>query len=524
MQVMLFNSYIFIFVFLPVTLAVFFLIGARTHHRVAIAWLVAASLFYYGWWNPKYVALIVASILVNFGLGALIGSETRSQTHRKVVMIFGVSINLALLGYYKYANFFVDNLNASIGTNIGLPTIVLPLAISFFTFQQVAYLVDAYQGKTREYNFLHYCLFVTFFPQLIAGPIVHHKEMLPQFANERAYRFNSNFFAAGLTLFFLGLFKKVILADGVAVFSTPVFDAASIGTPLTIFEAWGGTLAYSFQLYFDFSAYSDMAVGLGLMFGVRLPLNFYSPYKATNIIDFWRRWHITLSRFLRDYLYIPLGGSRKGPGRRYVNLFLTMLLGGLWHGAGWTFVLWGAVHGIYLAINHAWHSVRRSLGHNVDVQGNGVGRILARTITFFAVALAWVLFRSEDMDAAATMYGAMFGFNGISLPETLLGRVGALQDELIALGFQFNGMFGNMVFQPGGVIWLLVLACITWLCPNLQDWIGSPGALREHSTWSRVNSRIAWSPDTRWAIVAGLATGIAVLGLSRVSEFLYFQF
>jgi len=520
---MLFNSYIFIFMFLPVTMAVFFMIGARNHHRVAIAWLVAASIFYYGWWNPKYVALLVASILVNFALGALISSESRSLFHRKVMMIAGVGINLALLGYYKYANFFVENLNASIGTAIEQAPIILPLAISFFTFQQVAYLVDAYQGKTREYNFLHYCLFVTFFPQLIAGPIVHHREMLPQFGCESTYKFNSGFFTAGCTLFFLGLFKKVILADGIAEFSTPVFDAASYGTLLTIFEAWGGALAYSFQLYFDFSAYSDMAVGIGLMFGVRLPLNFYSPYKATNIIDFWRRWHITLSRFLRDYLYFPLGGNRKGVARRYINLFITMLLGGLWHGAGWTFVLWGAVHGFYLSINHAWHALRRSLGHDIEGEGGRSGRILARTITFIAVVLAWVLFRSENMDAAMTMYGAMFGFNGISLPESLLGRI-ALQDELIALGFQFNGMFGNMVFKVGGIVWLVVLACIVWLLPNLQDWIGSNGALREHTAWKQGTTRMVWAPNTRWAIVAGLATGMAILGLSRVSEFLYFQF
>ena len=521
---MLFNSYIFIFVFLPVTLTTFFVIGARSHHRVAIAWLVTASLFYYGWWNPKYVALIVVSILVNFALGTLISSEARGLLHRKMIMAFGVGVNLALLGYYKYANFFVNNVNASIGTEMELPQIILPLAISFFTFQQIAYLVDAYQGKTREYNFLHYCLFVTFFPQLIAGPIVHHKEMLPQFGSERTYRFNSEYFTAGLTLFFLGLFKKVILADGIAAYSTPVFDAAGFGIPLTIFEAWGGALAYSFQLYFDFSAYSDMAVGLGLMFGVRLPLNFYSPYKATNIIDFWRRWHITLSRFLRDYLYIPLGGNKKGLSRRYVNLFVTMLLGGFWHGAGWTFLIWGALHGLYLSINHAWHSIRKSLGHNVGKEGSSVGRFLARVITFIAVVLAWVIFRAENMDTAMTMYSAMFGFNGISLPESLLGRFGPVQDELIALGVQFNGMFGNQVFQSGGIIWLMVLSVIIWLFPNLQDWIGDNGALREHTAWKRSGTRIEWSMNKRWAIVAGLATGVAILGLSRVSEFLYFQF
>jgi D-alanyl-lipoteichoic acid acyltransferase DltB (MBOAT superfamily) len=439
-------------------------------------------------------------------------------------MLTGVAANLGLLGYYKYANFFVDNINAAAGTGIELPPIILPLAISFFTFQQIAYLVDAYKGATREYNFLHYCLFVTFFPQLIAGPIVHHKEMLPQFANESTYRLNSECFVRGVTLFLIGLFKKVILADGVAAYSTPVFDSANLGIPLTIFEAWGGALAYSFQLYFDFSAYSDMAVGLGLMFGVRLPLNFYSPYKATSIIDFWRRWHITLSRFLRDYLYIPLGGNRKGPLRRYVNLLVTMLLGGLWHGAGWTFVLWGALHGLYLSINHAWINLRKLAGHDGQRKSSKTGRVVAISLTFIAVVISWVMFRAENLETAITMYRAMFGFNGISLPESLLGRLGTLQDELVAVGVQFNGMFGNRVFHPSGVVWLLALGCIAWLLPNVHDWAGRNGALREHSVWKDTENRLGWSANTTWATLVGVAAGISILGLSRVSEFLYFQF
>jgi D-alanyl-lipoteichoic acid acyltransferase DltB (MBOAT superfamily) len=313
------------------------------------------------------------------------------------------------------------------GSGIGAETILLPLAISFFTFQQIAYLVDAYEGLTREYNFLHYCLFVTFFPQLIAGPIVHHREMLPQFASDTIYRFNQSTFTAGLTTFCLGLFKKVIIADGAATYATPVFDAAEAGEILTFFEAWTGAFGYTIQLYFDFSGYSDMAIGLGMMFGIRLPLNFFSPYKAVNIIDFWRRWHMTLSRFLRDYLYIPLGGSRRGKVRRYVNLMVTMLLGGLWHGAGWTFVAWGALHGFYLVVNHAWHAVRRSLGHNLE-KTTLAGRTLSRIVTLTAVIFAWVLFRAESFGGAMSIISGMVGLNGFALPSQVLSFLPFMRD------------------------------------------------------------------------------------------------
>ena len=312
---MLFNSYIFIFVFLPVVLIGFHWIGKQGRHRIAIAWLVGVSLFFYGWWNPAYLGLILFSILFNYSVGVLLGGRAR-QLHKKPILIFGVTINLLLLGYFKYANFFVDNFNNVIGSDIVLDHIILPLAISFFTFQQIAYLVDAWNGETHEYNFLHYCLFVTFFPQLIAGPIVHHKEILPQFASNNIYSLYSTNIAVGFTIFVFGLFKKVVLADGAGLYATPIFLSADAGIQLTFFEAWGGALAYSFQLYFDFSGYSDMAVGLARMFGIMLPFNFNSPYKAASIIEFWKRWHMTLSRFLKEYLYIPLGGNRKGEVRR----------------------------------------------------------------------------------------------------------------------------------------------------------------------------------------------------------------
>ncbi|MGB5717793.1 MAG: MBOAT family protein, partial [Gammaproteobacteria bacterium] len=415
---MLFNSYIFIFGFLPIVLAGFFAIGARGHHRVAIAWLVGASLFFYGWWNPAYLGLILGSILFNYAAGVALGGHEQGFS-RKWLLALGVAGNLGLLGYFKYANFFVDNISLLSGADYHLGKIVLPLAISFFTFQQIAYLVDAYKGETREYNFLHYCLFVTFFPQLIAGPIVHHREMLPQFARDRIYRLNYGHLAIGISIFTLGLFKKVVLADGVAVYVAPVFDAAEAGIALNMYEAWQGAMAYTFQLYFDFSGYSDMAIGLARMFGIRLPLNFNSPYKAGNIIEFWRCWHMTLSRFLRDYLYIPLGGNRKGTTRRHVNLMITMILGGLWHGAGWNFIIWGALHGFYLVINHAWHGVLRAFGGGAHTT-NFISRGLARLLTFTVVVVAWVFFRAESLPGAMHLLSAMAGGNGLSLPESEL--------------------------------------------------------------------------------------------------------
>ena len=315
---MLFNSFQFIFVFLPLTLLGFHWIGKQGHHRACIAWLVGASLFFYSWWNPAYLVLILSSVLLNYGVGVSLAS-TPSNLNKKLVLIFGVTANLGLIGYYKYANFFVETFNMLVGTKQDLHEVILPLAISFFTFQQIAYLVDVYRGETREHNLLNYCLFVVFFPQLIAGPIVHHKEIWPQFARDALYRLRAENLAIGFTIFAIGLFKKVVLADEIAVFATAVFVGAENDIPATFFEAWGGALAYSFQLYFDFSGYSDMAIGVARMFGIRLPLNFNSPYKATSIIDFWQRWHITLSRFLRAYLYIPLGGNRKGQFRLFLS-------------------------------------------------------------------------------------------------------------------------------------------------------------------------------------------------------------
>ena len=447
------------------------------------------------------------------------------------MLVSAIAVNLIFLIYFKYANFFVDNLNALTGSAWTLANVVLPLGISFFTFTQIAFLVDTYQGKVKEFNFVHYALFVTYFPHLIAGPVLHHAEMMPQFARRSVCRINWDNVAVGLSIFVLGLAKKVLLADSVADFSTPVFEAVKAGGEPMLIEAWVGALAYTLQLYFDFSAYSDMAIGLSLMFNVRLPLNFNSPYKATSIIEFWRCWHMTLSRFLRDYLYIPLGGSRLGTSRRYVNLMLTMLLGGLWHGAGWTFVIWGALHGSYLLINHAWREVKARLGW-----GNG-GRLAALgagALTFLAVVVGWVFFRADSFSSALTMLQGMAGMNGVSLPTSLQAHLAQVLPHAGWLNFQDNlplTKLGN--FNAASSITLGLL--IVWLVPNVhqmflryrpvcEDGNGIAAAAPPEMSLGWVTKALIWKPTTPRAISLAVLFFICFISLTKVSEFLYFQF
>ena len=524
---MLFNSFEFIVAFLPVTLIGFFLLGGRENPRAAVSWLVFASLFFYGWWNPSYLLLIIGSICFNFFIGQRLLARPS-----KAILGFGVAVNLLSIAYFKYAGFLAFNIEELAGVEVGLEHIVLPLAISFFTFQQIAYLIDAHRGEVRAEGFVDYALFVTFFPQLIAGPIVHHSETIPQFARRSTYRLDLDNMALGLTVFSIGLFKKVVLADGVATYATPMFAAAQGGYDPTLFEAWGGALAYTFQLYFDFSGYSDMAIGLGLMFNVRLPINFDSPYKAVNIVDFWRRWHVTLSRFLRDYLYIPLGGSRRGPKRRYVNLMLTMVLGGLWHGAGWTFVIWGGLHGVYLVINHLWHGIRRRLGHDLQ-RSTWLGRVTARTLTFLAVVIAWVFFRAESFDAAGRVLAGMAGANGVWLPASYFQLFGPLAPLLENLGWRFETVDG---FLFGGIVqtsFLLALGMIAFLLPNTQQWVGytAPGEEPRRAGGPTLFDRLAavlprWRPTLVQGSVLGLMLCYCLLSIfaETPSEFLYFQF
>jgi D-alanyl-lipoteichoic acid acyltransferase DltB (MBOAT superfamily) len=489
---MLFNSYVFIGAFLPVTLIVYRLLCLTGHPRLPFLWLVVASLFFYGWWNPIHVPLLMASIVANYLLGMKLTTPGISATAKRSLLIFGITANLAVLAYFKYSMFIVDNVGALTGLDFGIQAVVLPLGISFFTFQKVAYLVDAAEGKAAEYRFLDYCLFVTFFPQLIAGPIVHHREMMPQFRQPEAMRFSHADFAMGLTFFVAGLWKKVVLADTLATMATPVFAVAG-EQALTAAEAWTGAIAYSLQLYFDFSGYSDMAIGLALLFGIRLPFNFASPYKSVNIIDFWRRWHMTLSRFLRDYLYVPLGGNRKGGGRRYVNLFLTMLIGGLWHGAAWTFVIWGALHGVFLIVNHGWQAFRKAVGWSDGKTAAGVW--VARGITFLCVTVAWVFFRAESVGEAGGMLHAMAGVNGWLAAPLDLTDLYEYRDQIL----------------------IAALLAVALIAPNTQEWIMGEGRVR-----MAVVPRWRFTPI--WAGVAAVCFLFTLTRLSAVSEFIYFSF
>lgn len=372
----------------------------------AKGFLVFASLFFYSWWNIDYLPLILASMLFNYVIGNMLNENFRSiRVHRKVILTVGVIANLSLLGYFKYSDFLIENFDLLFGASVPLLHLALPLAISFFTFQQIAYLVDSYRRETKEYDFLNYALFVTFFPQLIAGPIVHHAEMMPQFASKWNAVRNYRHIATGLFIFSLGLFKKVVIADSFAQWATAGFDTAPV---LNFFEAWATSLSYTFQLYFDFSGYTDMAIGAALLFNIKLPFNFNSPYKALDIQDFWRRWHMTLSRFLRDYIYIPLGGNRGGSFRTYTNLLITFLLGGIWHGAGWTFVFWGLLHGVALVIHRFW-----------KIAGFAMPTLLAWFTTFLFINVSWVFFRAEEWSDAIKVLKGMLGLSGVVLTPRL---------------------------------------------------------------------------------------------------------
>jgi alginate O-acetyltransferase complex protein AlgI len=497
---MLFNSYEFIFLFLPVAATLYFWIG-RYSHGLGAAWLAVASLIFYGYWNPIYLPLLIGSITANFLIGRWM-ADVESRAARRTILVGGLSFNLLLLGYFKYVGFLASAANDLLALHVPALKVLLPLGISFFTFTQIAFLVDVYEGKAKEYRFVHYVLFVTFFPHLIAGPILHHKEMMPQFARPRTYRLNAINLAVGLTIFFIGLGKKAVIADSFAPFAAHTFDAASQGSTPGALEAWGGTLAYALQLYFDFSGYSDMAIGLARLFGIKMPLNFLSPYKAVNIIDFWRRWHMTLSRFLRQYLYIPLGGNRKGKTRRYVNLMITMALGGLWHGAGWTFAAWGALHGVYLAVNHAWHAVSSRLGLRPR-RSSIATRTLARLVTFSAVMVGWVFFRADSMASAGRVLAGMAGLAGIAP---------TLQPTHWDRGFTYIG---------------LGMLCV-WFCPNTYEIMAryAPNLPFDRTLVAQARNglSIRWRPSVGWAYVAAVVACTGLLYLGHISEFLYFQF
>lgn len=399
--------------------------------------------------------------------------------------------------------------------------VILPIGISFYTFTQIAFLVDTFQGKVDEYRFTHYLLFVTYFPHLIAGPVLHHKEMMPQFADSKIYKFSATDFAVGITIFCIGLAKKVLIADNLAPYASPLFSGAASPSFLV---AWGGVLAYTFQLYFDFSAYSDMAIGLSRLFSVKLPLNFNSPYKAVNISEFWRRWHMTLSRFLKDYLYIPLGGNRTGTIRRYRNLITVMLLGGLWHGAGWNFVIWGGLHGVYLIIHQGWRKLSELLNFRVNLVW---WRLAATIITFLSVCFAWVFFRSPDLSVAMEIINGMIGRYGVALPDAIASRLGSLSSILQGLGVTFY-LGGGANFVETWA-WITVAAFLAFFLPNTQQIMRFfEPALEFKQQVIRDKNRLAgllvWSPSRTWAVFIGCLLVLSLLSLNRPNEFLYFQF
>ena len=485
---MLFNSHAFIFGFLPVALAGFFAL-ARLKPVLGAIWLALASTLFYAVWDPRYLFLLLGSAAFNFaaGLGLTRLARDGRATPLTLLLSAALAANLLVLGFFKYSAFFVENLNALSGAGLTIPAIVLPLGISFFTFTQIAYLVDTARGRAEEPSPVRYLLFVTWFPHLIAGPILHHAEMMPQFRLPDIYRFNTARFATGLAIFTIGLFKKSVLADGISVYVGPVFDAADAGAAPMLFDAWSGTLAYTLQLYFDFSGYSDMAIGLSWLFGIGLPLNFNSPYKSTSIVDFWRRWHMTLSRFLRDYLYFPLGGNRKGKTRRYANLLATMVIGGLWHGAGWTFVAWGTLHGLYLIVNHAW-----------TARGWRMGKRTGWAFTFLAVAVAWVFFRAHSMGGALRILGGMGGLNGIDPPAS------------IAVW-----------------IWCAVLGFIVLGLPNTQEIArdGLAGISRPPEDGIAPSAvAVRFRRSILWAGLTAAMLAVCLIDLATPTSFLYFNF
>lgn len=494
---MLFTTATFAFLFLPAVLAGYYALGSRSSTWAA-AWLFAASLFFYGWWMPEFTLLLLGSILANYFCGRRIVDSARTGTASSLWLTAGIVFNLALLGYFKYANFFVDNLDALLGMHWSLGKVILPIGISFYSFTQIAYIVDAWQGKVNETRLLHYGLFVTYFPHLVAGPILHHAQMMPQFARPEVYRFDGANFCAGLAIFGIGLFKKVVLADGISPYADAVFIPADGGAIPGGAESWIGALSYTFQLYFDFSGYSDMAIGLSWMFNVRLPFNFDSPYKARSISDFWRRWHISLSVFLRDYLYVPLGGNRKGALRRYLNLAVTMVLGGLWHGASWSFVLWGTLHGVYLMVNHGFRALTHRLAWQRRMDDSISFAMVAWALTFLCTIVAWVFFRAETMAGAFRIIQGMMGRAPVGTDAGLLLWNAGLHPS-IAWG------------------WCAVLGLGAVMLPN-SNRLGQ--GLRE-----QLRSRTAWRPSIgAAALLCGVALVVVNTARESVSAFIYFNF
>ena len=543
---MLFNSYEFLFAFLPVTLAGFFLLG-KISRNWALGWLMIASLVFYAWWRPINVLIIAPSVLINFILARVLlrlGTDQRQVRLAQAVLVLGIAFNVVFLGYFKYVNFFYTALNDVTGTNFVLAQVILPLGISFITFQKIAFLIDVHARRVESFTLHDFFLFVLFFPQLIAGPIVHFREMMPQF-HQVSCRFDKEHVSVGLTLLVFGLFKKVVLADSLAPHVTPIYEAAAAGGDVSLFPSWIAAIGFTLQIYFDFSGYSDMALGLGRCFGIKLPPNFDSPLKASSIIDFWLRWHMTLTRFLTAYLYNPLvlwltrrrmakrlpGLGGKNPSySAFLQLLagptiLTMFVSGFWHGAGYVFLLWGLLHGIYLTINHAWRLIGLKLFSSKE-RYRQVMEPVGFVLTFFSVLTAMVLFRAPTVAAANTLLHSMIGMNGVSLPNQIfewLGPLGGYLQHIVSATPVGSGQ--EFVVTTA---WILLLLLIALALPNsLQVMAAYEPALGIKSS---PNNRAAiarlfdWKPTLPWAVAMAVLAGIAVTKLGGKSEFLYWQF
>jgi D-alanyl-lipoteichoic acid acyltransferase DltB (MBOAT superfamily) len=529
---MIFNSYQFLFGFLPVVLAGTFWL-ARFGAGAAQVWLIVASLAFYAAWNPAYLPLLLGSILFNYALAVWM-TRMENPSHRTWLLGIAVAVDLGLLGYYKYTGFFLETLDAAAGTRFQWRALILPLGISFYTFQQLTLLADISSGRVKDFRFRDFLLFVTFFPHLIAGPIVHHREMMPQF--QRAdYRLNWENLAIGCVLLAIGLVKKVVLADGIADHVTPIFADAAAGKPISLFLAWAGAIGFTLQMYFDFSGYSEMALGLARMVGIKLPMNFNSPLKALSIVEYWSRWHITLTRFLTAYVYTPMaiGMARRrsaagksglaGPRTTWAAFgsivalptLLTMFLSGLWHGAGNQFLLFGVLHGVALVVNHAWRIARPGFWPDT-AHYQRIMKPLAWLLTFLVVVVALTWFHAASVTAGADIVGGMIGLHGALPPEILVAAAPGTALEL-----------------PIFAAWIVLLLAITLIPPNtleiMRDWepaITMPAAQPSGrlDLWRGLTARLTLSLSPAWACATAALLTMGVLGVNRVSEFLYWKF
>lgn len=544
---MLFNSAGFLFGFAPIAVLVFYLVG-KFSRVSAIRWLIVVSIVFYGWWRPLNVLIIGPSVLVNYVLArALLRLNQNEHSRRtsKVVLVLGILFNVVFLGVFKYTDFVAGTINDVFGAHLVLLHIILPLGISFITFQKIAFLIDVQAERIKSFTFQDFCTFVLFFPQLIAGPIVHYREMMPQF-HATSCRFKPENVAVGLTLLLFGLFKKVVLADKMAPLVTPIYEHAVAGAHIPFLAAWMAAIGFTLQIYFDFSGYTDMALGLARLFGIKLPPNFNSPLRASNIIDFWLRWHMTLTRFLTAYIYNPLAitltrrrlaKGRPGFGGRNTTLgafvsllmgptLLTMCIAGIWHGAGYGFVVWGLLHGIYITINHAWRLAAVRLWPDKPSYDRFM-KPVGQLVTFITVSATMIFFRAPTITSALDLVKGIVGMSGLGVPQDLLGRLGPLAGILHSIGVVGEAGSGQDFLSTGR--WICVLMFIALALPNtlqiLDRYEPALGVRPRPAGLSIGKIRILeWSPSLSWAIAMSAVAAIAFVSILGPSDFLYWQF